>query len=718
MRRLLAALILGATSLGAGANVPAGQQVELKPSEQQGEAAVWVSRFLTRLHYSARPLDDAMSQAIFTAYLDSLDGDRWFLTQADVEGFARYRKQLDDAIEQQDLSPAFTIYRTYLKRVSERTAHARALLDKGFDFAVDEDFNYNRQNVTWAGDTSELDELWRKRVKNDWLRLKLAGRDDAAIRKTLDRRYKDYQQRVNELDGEDVFRTFLNAYTTAIEPHTNYMSPRDSENFAMQMRLSLEGIGAVLQKVEDYVVVRSLVKGGPADMTGLVKPGDRIVAVGQGETADAKDAKPPVDVVGWRTDNVVDLIRGKRDTWVRIEFLPADAGTDGKTQTVAIKRDRVKLEQQAAKSQVIEVEEQGRTFKVGVIDLPAFYSDFAAKARGDANARSSTRDVRELIVKLKQDGVEALVMDLRSNGGGALTEATELTGLFIDEGPVVQVRNGQGRIEVEADTDPGTVWDGPLVVMVSRASASATEIFAGAIQDYGRGLIVGETTFGKGTVQNLVDLDQMANSTEARFGQLKMTIAQYFRVSGSSTQHRGVVPDIRFPQTLSPEEYGESSFDNALPYASIRPASYTKLGRPGDLVPILTARFEQRSQQDREFQLLTEELAEMETLRSSKTVSLLYTERKAERDRQEARRKERQKLLAALTGKDDADADQLDDGLDASERLPDPEDEENREPDVLMRQASRIAADLAAFSDPQMATAMREAHQGKPAPLR
>jgi carboxyl-terminal processing protease len=292
-----------------------------------------------------------------------------------------------------------------------------------------------------------------------------------------------------------------------------------------------------------------------------------------------------------------------------------------------------------------------------------------------------------------------------------------LTGLFIDQGPVVQVRNGQGRIEIEADTDAGTVWDGPLVVVVSRASASATEIFAGAIQDYGRGLIVGETTFGKGTVQNLVDLDQMANSTENRFGQLKMTIAQYFRVSGSSTQHRGVVPDIRFPQTLSPDEYGESSYDNALPYASIRPATYVKLGRPGDLVPILAARFEQRSQKDREFQLLSEELAEMEALRTTKTVSLLYSERKTERDRQEARRKEREQLRAALTGKQpDPASEQLDDGLDAGERLPDPDEDELRDPDVLLRHASRIAADLSAFSDPQMATAMREAHQGsKPA---
>lgn len=718
MRRLIVALILGAASLTVAANTPV-VQAELKPKAQHGETAVWVSRFLTRLHYSARPLDDAMSQAIFTAYLDSLDSDRWFLTQADVDGFARYRKQLDDAIEKQDLSPAFTIYRTYLTRVGERTAHARKLLAEGFDFTVDEDFNYNRRRVSWAADPAELDELWRKRVKNDWLRLKLAGRDDAAIKKTLDRRYKDYQQRVAELDAEDVFRTFLNAYTTAIEPHTGYLSPRDSENFAMQMRLSLEGIGAVLQKVEDYVVIRSLVKGGPADLTGKVKPGDRIVAVAQGEAAEAKDAKPAVDVVGWRTDNVVDLIRGKRDTWVRIELLPADAGTDGQTHSVAIKRDRVKLEQQAAKSQVIEVEEQGRRFKVGVIDLPAFYADFAARARGDADARSSTRDVRVLIEQLKQDGVEALVMDLRSNGGGALTEAIELSGLFIDQGPVVQVRNAQGNIDVESDTDPGAVWDGPLVVMVSRASASATEIFAGAIQDYGRGLVVGQTTFGKGTVQNLVDLDQMANTGGNRFGQLKMTIAQYYRVSGSSTQHRGVVPDIPFPQTLSPEEYGESSYDNALPYASIRPARFSKLGRPGDLVPILTARYEQRSQQDREFQLLVEELAEMEALRSTRTVSLLYSERKAERDRQEARRKERETLRAALTGKQvDPDAEQLDDGLDAGERLPDPEADENREPDVLLRHAARIAADLAAFSDPQMATAMREAFQGKSSPVR
>jgi carboxyl-terminal processing protease len=671
---------------------------ELVPSATQQQAATWAARFLTRFHYRRVPLDDAMSAEILKRYIESLDGERLFFTAADIAEFKRLEHALDDAIYDTELDPAFAIFRTFLARVTERADHASALLDAGFDFSVDESLELDREDAPWAADSAALDDLWRKRVKNDWLRLRLTGQADADIRKTLARRYRNFRERWHEVDANDVFQTFMNAYASAIEPHTSYMSPRSSEVFEQQMRLSLEGIGAVLSRIDDYTVVRSVVPGGPAQRSTAIKPGDRIVGVGQGQDGPVKD------VIGWRVDDVVSLIRGPKETTVVLDVLPADAPVDAPPKRVSIVREQVKLEQQAARRDLIEVPGDGGTRRIGLITLPAFYHDFEGQRRGDPDYRSTTRDVSRLIRELEKEGVDGLVIDLRDNGGGSLAEATQLSGLFIDKGPVVQVRDSQGRITIEADRESGVVWDGPLAVLINRTSASASEIFAAAMQDYGRALVIGQTSYGKGTVQNLIDLDQVSENEEARFGQVKLTVAQFFRVDGGSTQHRGVVPDITFPSPIDPEEWGESAIDNALPWTEIAPVAIERRGQFGPLVPLLRQRHEQRVAGDGEFQYLLEDVRIAEERRTRTTLSLEESARKAERDadteRAAARRKAREAAtnrsaaaLAAAEARTERES-HLDDGLTADERPIDADEDDSPEPpDVLAIEGAQILAD-------------------------
>jgi carboxyl-terminal processing protease len=683
-------------------------EAELTPTERQAEAAVWVKRYLTRLHYASKPLDDAMSAEILKRYLSSLDSEKVFFLAEDIRAFEeRYGTRLDDLIDSEQVDAPFEIFKVYRKRARERTEHARGLLKKGFDFSVDEDYVYDRKDAPWPASKAELDEHWRQRVKNDWLRLKLAGRQDATIVETLDKRYVDFLARIEQLDRQDVFQSFLNAYATAIEPHTNYLGPRASENFQISMRLSLEGIGAVLQREGEYVVVRSVVEGGPAARDGRIKPGDRIVAVGQ-----AKD-QTLTDVVGWRLEDVVDQIRGPKGSIVKLEVLPAEVGVGGPTMLVEIQRDRVKLEEQAAKKRVIEVPGDP-VRRIGVVELPAFYLDFQGRARGEPDYRSSTRDVRKLIGELTAEGVDGILIDLRNNGGGSLVEATELTGLFIDTGPVVQVRDGRGRVQVEADQTRGIVYSGPLAVLVNRASASASEIFAAAIQDYGRGIVIGETTFGKGTVQQLVDLDYIANRNN-ELGQLKLTMAQFFRVDGGSTQHRGVQPDVPFPATLDAADYGESTYDNALPWKKIAAADYRPVGSFARMLPILISRHEARVENDAEFAYLREDIAQYRQSRERKSVSLNLAKREAERKADEERIAARAKARGEAMEKAVA---ALDDGLNAGERgvLADARSEREREekPDPLRVEGARVLADAIQLllDDPRIADLVPTARSG------
>jgi len=614
---------------------PTDGTLVLKATPNQAEAALLAKRFLTRMHYKAEPLDEAMSRQIFDRYFDALDADRLFFLKSDVDSFAPARDKLGRAIDEQDLTVPFAIFNLYIQHVTERTAYAREQLKKGFDFGKDESYQYQREKAPWATNVAELDDLWRKRVKNDWLRLKLAGQDDAKIRQTLDKRYANYVDRVHQLNAEDVFQTFMNSYATAIEPHTNYLGPRQAENFDIAMKLSLEGIGAVLQREEDYTAIREIVPGGPAGLSGKIKIGDRIVGVAQGENAQM------TDVLGWRLDDVVDKIRGAKDTTVRLEILPGDAGPDGKHIVVALVRKKIIVEEQAAKSSIIETKDGNVSHRIGVISLPTFYQDFEARRRGDRNFKSATRDVSKLLVDLKKQHVEGVLIDLRNDGGGSLSEATDLTGLFIDKGPVVQVRGADGRIAAESDDESGMVWAGPLAVLVNRNSASASEIFAAAIQDYGRGLIIGEPTYGKGTVQNLLDLDQIHGNEKPTYGELKMTIAQFFRVNGGSTQLKGVTPDIGFPVTGDFDQNGEQSYDNALPWTSIPAADYKPTGDLKGLVPLLEARHEKRTASDKEWQALQADITDVRALRKETTISLNEQKRRAERDEQEAKRKER-----------------------------------------------------------------------------
>ncbi|MGV7207447.1 carboxy terminal-processing peptidase [Oxalobacteraceae bacterium A2-2] len=649
-KHMLLVAVLAALSLQAGAAAPdkAAADAQMKPQATQAQAAVVASRILSRFHYKAMPLDDAMSEKIFDRYFKALDAEKLFFTQADVDQFGYARTKLDDAIAGEDLSIPFAIYNQYQQRFNERIGYARELLKSKFDFSVDESYQYDREKADWAKSDAEIKELWRKRVKNDWLRLKLAGKDDKAIRQTLDKRYENYQSRSRKLNNEDVFQIFMNAYAMSIEPHTNYLGPRASDNFEIAMRLSLEGIGCVLQTRDEYTVIREVVPGSPAGLSGKVKVGDRILAVGQGAKGNM------TDVLGWRLDDVVELIRGPKDSTVRLDILPADAGPDGKHTSVALVRKKISMEEQSAKKSILEVKDGNVKRRVGVISLPTFYLDFEARRRGDKDYKSATRDVARLLGELKKEKVDNVLIDLRNNGGGSLIEAVELTGLFIDKGPVVMQRNSDGQVQVESDTNAGMAWDGPLGVLVNRGSASASEIFAAAIQDYGRGIIIGEPSFGKGTVQTMINLDRYASSDKSRYGDLKMTVAQFFRINGGTTQLRGVTPDIKLPSMTDPDSFGESSYDNALPWTSIKPAPYIATGDMKDIVPLLDKRHEARIAKDKDFQYLAEDIALANKQRKDNLISLNEKARRKERDEQEARAKLReQRLLAATPGGDD-----------------------------------------------------------------
>ena len=691
-RALLPVLLLASATLQAA--VQPAETLELQPRMEQRYATNLATRFLTNWHYKDTRLDDELSSMIFDEYLELLDPNRSYFLASDIEGFERYRAGLDDALRHSDLQPAYDIFNIYLNRVRERIDYAREAARQPMDFTVDEYYEFDRAESPWAADKAELDELWRKRVKNDYLRLKLTDKEDTAIVETLEERYASMTRRINELKTEDVFQFFMNAFAQSIEPHTSYLSPRTSENFEISMKLSLEGIGALLGRVSEYTTISSIVPGGPADKDGRLKAGDRIIAVGQGD-----DGKL-VDVIGWRVDDVVDLIRGPKGTVVQLEVLPEDASVNGPSTHIDIVRNEVKLEEQAAKSQVIEVPVEGKdeTAKIGVISLPVFYLDFNGRAQNRPDYRSSTRDVRRLIGELKEQGVSGIVIDLRDNGGGSLLEATTLTGLFIDKGPVVQVRNSSGRISLEEDVESGMAWDGPLAVLVNRYSASASEIFAAAIQDYGRGLVIGEPTFGKGTVQSLLDLDDYAPSDSPAMGQLKITMAQFFRVNGGSTQNRGVEPDIRFPSAGDPQEYGERSLQNALPWSSIDPARYEPSGDLSRLVAVAESRFESRVSADEEFSWLLSDIDEFNRKSGETRVSLLESVARAEITADEARREERKAKSGTEESLVGEDAALIPDEFSAEEEAgegAEAEAEADEGPDLLLREAAHIVADVA-----------------------
>ena len=666
--RTLLAICLGLALAAPVVLLARGADIALPtaPTADQSTTSRMVYGLLSDSRYAYRPreLDDALSREILKGYLEALDPAKLFLTAQDVAGFQQYATKMDDAIKRGQLDPAWAIFSVYQQRAEARIGKARELLKGNFDFTTNERYAYDREDAPWA-DEATLDTLWLQSIKNDWLRLKMAGKKPEEIRKTLDKRYANMASGVQELKGDEVFQSFINAYAGSIDPHTDYMTPRSAENFTVSMSNSLEGIGAVLFKQDDVIVIREVVPGGPAMRSGQLKSGDRIVGVGQGESGEMKD------VIGWRTDDAVQLIRGSANTKVRLDIVPAEAPLDSKPNRVLLTRAKVRLEDARAKAETIIVPAEGDqpARRIGVIKLPGFYQDFEARRRQDQDYASATRDVARMLGQFRASKVDGVVLDLRNNGGGSLTEAVELTGLFIDKGPVVQVRESGGRVSVQHDRDEGVAWDGPLAVLVNRGSASASEIVAGAIQDYGRGLIIGETTFGKGTVQNMVDLDRWPANEEARFGQVKLTIAQFFRPGGSSTQNKGVVPDVSFPVSVDANEYGESTYDNALPWTRIAAVPHVQYGNFTPLLGQLDARHDARSAKDVEYQWWVEDVRKFREEAAKKSISLNEAERRAERDKFDAQRKhraaERKRLGIELDPLLEA---RSDDGLMADER--------------------------------------------------
>ena len=596
---------------------------QLEPTDEQRQAAVEIADSLRYGHYADINFDDAWSQDAFQRYLDILDGQRAYLLRSDIEPYRHLETNMADALFNGDLDDAFSLYNTFSDRQRTRLESLLAELDEGLDFNFEsnERLEIDREDAPWASRQSELDELWRKRLENDALTLALTDQDNEQIETNLRQRYEGQLTRLEQTEAEDVFGVLMAAVTGSIDPHTGYLSPRQGESFDIQMSLSLEGIGALLQSDGEYVKVASLVPGGPAERAGVLEPADRIIAVGQ------EDGEM-VNVVGMRLDNVVDLIRGPKGSVVRLDVVPAQAVDMTRSQTIEITRDTVSLEDQAASSEIIEVERDGEPHRLGVINVPTFYVDFDAWQAGEEEYRSTTRDVAKEVERLKEGGVEGIVLDLRNNGGGALQEANSLIGLFIDRGPTVQVRDAQGRIQLYGDSEAGTLYDGPLGVLVNRLSASASEIFAGAIQDYGRGLVLGTPTFGKGTVQTLNELSH---------GQIKLTRAKFYRISGDSTQNRGVEPDIDFPSLIDPERIGESSLDNALAWDTVQDVQYRRYGEPENMLDKLIAQHDTRAQDNPNFRYLERQSTLARQLREQHTsVSLNREQREREMEAQEA----------------------------------------------------------------------------------
>ena len=612
------ALLLGFAPSLLAASAASNSWSALQPEREQVIASLNVVELLKRHHYNKPPLNDERSLKIYDSYLKLLDPSRSYFTAADIAEFDQWRTQFDDLLKSGDLDPGFIIYKRHLDRLKQRLDFVLAQLDDGvdkLDFSIDESLQTDREKAPWAKNSTELDDLWRKRLKDEALRLKIAGKEPKAIQELLLKRYKNQISRLEQTRGEDIFQAYINAFAQTYDPHTNYLSPDNAENFDINMSLSLEGIGAVLQNDNDYVKVVRLVPAGPADKSKQIVPADKIIGVAQGNGE-------MVDVIGWRLDEVVKLIRGPKGSVVRLDVIPAsNAPNDQTSKVVAITREAVKLEEQAAKKSVLKLQHEGHDYKLGVIEVPAFYLDFKAFRAGDPNYTSTTRDVKRLLGELQKEKVDGVVLDLRNNGGGSLQEATELTGLFIDQGPTVLVRNSDGRVDVLNDENTGIFYKGPLTVLVNRLSASASEIFAGAMQDYHRALIIGGQTFGKGTVQTVQPLNH---------GELKLTLAKFYRVSGQSTQHQGVIPDIEYPAVVDTKEIGESALPEAMPWDSIRPAIKPAVDPFKPFLAELQARHNTRTATDPDFVFTRERLALAQKLMHETTVSLNETQRRAQ----------------------------------------------------------------------------------------
>ncbi len=669
----------GAVEQAAAEPVEVEPQI-LIPLEVHPRTSLTVVEQLRHNHYVKKPLDDAISSDVFDNYLDALDPGRAYFMAADVEKFEQYRYALDDALKHAQLEPAFEIFNRYQARIIERLQYLVDQAENGIaeiDFTTDEEIEIDREHSPWPADEAQMNDLWRKRLKAAVLAMRLNDKPAEEISELLTKRYKNRLKQALQTKSEDAFQVYVNAFATTYDPHTQYFSPRTSQNFNINMSLSLEGIGAVLKAEDDYTSVVRLVPAGPADKADNIDVADKIISVGQGE------AGPLIDVVGWRLDDVVELIRGPKGSTVRLEIIPADSDDDV-SKVIAIERDSVQLEEQAAQAKLLTLNQGDAEFRVGVIEIPTFYVDFRAMQQGDPDARSTTKDVRNLITQLRQEEVDALIVDLRNNGGGSLQEADTLTGLFIESGPTVQVKAARRRANVYADTDDSVTWDGPMAVMVNRLSASASEIFAGAIQDYGRGIILGGQTFGKGTVQTLIPLNR---------GQLKITAAKFYRVSGQSTQHQGVLPDIAFPDLYDTDQIGESSLEDAMPWDMIQPAVYDASTTLAPMFTELQQRHENRVADNVDFAYFRA-LAEKGKEASLRThVSLNEATRRAEKAEDDQWRLDLENSLRIAKGKEAATS------LDHLEELEEAETDEDADAEETADGHESLADTVASEAD-------------------
>jgi carboxyl-terminal processing protease len=669
----------------------------VEPESIHGETAVELLQELQTKHYSSVEINDVFSSLLFDKYMDALDGSHLYFLKSDIDELSAYRYSLDDSLRDADVVPGFEIYNRYYRRVLERLIFAIDRVENHvpeMDFALDENIEVDREDAPYAASVQELDEIWRKRIKNSVLSLKLTGDSDGEIAEKLAKRYRNQLSQVLKTNNRDIFQAYLSNVAKAVDPHTDYYSPRDSENFNMQLSLSLQGIGAQLTTDEEYTKVVELITGGPAERGDELQAGDRIIGIGQGSDGDIQD------VVGMRLDDVVSQIRGEKGTVVRLNVIPAEAVSESSATIVSITRDTVKLEDQSAKSDILELSYSGEDYKVGIISLPTFYFDFEAASRGEEDFKSSTRDVRALLEELKTQEVDAVVVDLRNNGGGSLSEANQLVGLFIETGPTVQIRYSgirNGFTRAFGDSDPEVTYSGPLAVLVNRTSASASEIFAGAIQDYQRGIVLGGQTFGKGTVQEIIPMD---------FGQVKVTRSKFYRISGASTQHRGVIPDITFPDFYDAyDDIGESSLDGALPWDTVRPVEYRPYFSIQAILPQLREKHELRAEESPDFIYLLDQIERTRKYRNREQLSLNELQVKSERERNRREEFDAENMRRFLKGlplnewveEDDLNVDGDEESSIANnETLASDEarDEEEDEADPLLLESGRILADF------------------------
>lgn len=639
---------------------------DLSPDMQQSVEAKSLVELIENFHYTKVVVDDTFSSLVFDEYLKALDGGKNYFLQSDITDFEKYRLTMDDDVREGDLSVPFYMFNVYQKRYNDRVKYALDQIGQKFDFTNNETYTYDREKMPWLKSDAESNDLWAKRIKYELLNLKITGTEESKIRETLKKRYENLISQSAKFNNQDVFQIFMNSFTGSVDPHTSYFVPTKAQEFNEELARTFEGIGARLQLENEVVKVVEIIAGGPAFKAKTLGVNDRIIAVAQGKDGEFED------VIGWRIDVTVTKIKGPKGTIVRLKVIPAGQELSSTPKIVELVRDKVVLEDQSAKRTIKTITSGGKSYKIGIIQLPAFYADFKAMQAGDKNYKSTTRDVKLLLDTLKRENVDAVVLDLRSNGGGSLPEAISLTGLFIKSGPVVQVRDRRNKVEIDEDEDPSVAWTGPLGVLIDRFSASASEIFAGAIQDYGRGIIIGNQSYGKGTVQQGIDMSRVIGPADKlmlkaaqtagnkgaassrtnvpQFGQINLTMAKFYRINGSSTQHKGVLPDVEFPTVFPKDKYGESSEPRALPWDTISPSKYSIVANLSSVTPRLITLHNERMKTSQEFKNLREDIAEFAKREAETSITLNEVALKKERDEQEAKSLARENQRRAANG--------------------------------------------------------------------